>query len=66
MEGHRSFDLRRWEVAEAVMAKYISEEGETIIPFGKGQSFQNKHTLFPIPLSAIDGSGGVIKQNPGF
>ena len=66
MEGHRSFDLRRWEVAEAVMAKYISEEGETIIPFGKGQSFQNKHTLFPIPLSAIDGSGGVITQNPGF
>ena len=66
MEGHRSFDLRRWGVAEAVMAKYISEEGETIIPFAKGQSFQSKHTLFPIPLSAIDGSGGVIKQNPGF
>jgi len=66
MEGHRSFDLRRWEVAETVMAKYISEEGETIIPFAKGQSFQSKHTLFPIPLSAIDGSGGKITQNPGF
>ena len=66
MEGHRSFDLRRWGVAEAVMAKYISEEGETIFPFAKGQSFQSKHTLFPIPLSAIDGSGGIITQNPGF
>jgi hypothetical protein len=48
------------------MAKYISEEGETITPFGKGQTFQSKHTLFPIPLSAIDGSGNVIDQNPGF
>lgn len=66
MEGHRSFDLRRWGVAETVMAKYISAESETIIPFAKGQTFQQKHTLFPIPLSAIDGSGGVIKQNPGF
>ena len=66
MEGHRTFDLRRWGVAETVMAKYISEEGETIIPFAKGQTFQSKHTLFPIPLSAIDGSGGVITQNPGF
>ncbi|MGY8968595.1 MAG: RagB/SusD family nutrient uptake outer membrane protein [Flavobacteriales bacterium] len=66
MEGHRTFDLRRWGVAETVMAKYISKEGETIIPFAKGQTFQSKHTLFPIPLSAIDGSGGVITQNPGF
>ena len=66
MEGHRSFDLRRWGVAEAVMADYISAEGETIIPFAKGQTFQSKHKLFPIPLSAIDGSGGVITQNPGF
>ena len=66
MEGHRSFDLRRWGVAETVMAKYIAEESETITPFAKGQTFQSKHTLFPIPLSAIDGSGGVIKQNPGF
>ena len=66
MEGHRSFDLRRWGVAETVMNKYIAEEGETIIPFAKGQSFQSKHTLFPIPLSAIDGSGGIITQNPGF
>jgi len=66
MEGHRSFDLRRWGVAETVMNKYIAEEGETITPFAKGQSFQSKHTLFPIPLSAIDGSGGIITQNPGF
>ena len=66
MEGHRSFDLRRWGVAETVMNRYIAKEGETITPFAKGQSFQSKHILFPIPLSAIDGSGGVINQNPGF
>lgn len=66
MEGHRSFDLRRWGVAETVLNKYIMKEAEVITPFAKGQVYQQKHNLFPIPLSAIDGSGGVIQQNPGY
>ncbi|PSR10088.1 MAG: RagB/SusD family nutrient uptake outer membrane protein, partial [Candidatus Arcticimaribacter sp.] len=66
MEGHRTFDLRRWGVAETVINRYISKEAEVITPFAKGQVFESKHNLFPIPLSAIDGSGGVIQQNTGF
>ena len=66
MEGHRTFDLRRWGNAEQVINAYIAVESETIVPFGKGQVYQSKHNRFPIPLSAIDGSGGVITQNPGF
>ena len=66
MEGHRSFDLRRWGVAETVMNNYITRESQTITSFAKGQTYQGKHNMFPIPLSAIDGSGGVISQNSGF
>lgn len=66
MEGHRSFDLRRWGNAEQVINTYISKEAETITTFGKGQVYQAKHNRFPIPLTAIDGSAGVIKQNPGY
>ena len=66
MEGHRTFDLRRWGVAETVINRYISKEAEVITPFAKGQVYESKHNLFPIPLSAIDGSGGVIQQNTGF
>ena len=66
MEGHRSFDLRRWGNAVSVMNAYIAKESQVITTFGKGQTYADKHNLFPIPLSAIDGSGGVIVQNPGF
>ena len=66
MEGHRSFDLRRWGVTETVINNYITRESQTITTFGKGQSYNSRNDLFPIPLSAIDGSGGVIVQNPGF
>ena len=66
MEGHRTFDLRRWGVAETVINRYIPKEAEVITPFAKGQVYESKHNLFPIPLSAIDGSGGVIQQNTGF
>ena len=65
MEGHRSFDLRRWGVAESVINRYIAKESEVIKTFAKGQVYEEKHNLFPIPLGAIDGSGGVITQNPG-
>ena len=66
MEGHRSFDLRRWGNAVSVINAYITKESQVITTFGKGQSYDSKHDVFPIPLSAIDGSGGVIVQNPGF
>ena len=65
MEGHRYFDLVRWGNMSSHMAAYIANESATITTFGKGQVFQDKHTYYPIPLSAIDLSGGVLVQNPG-
>ncbi len=66
MEGNRIFDSRRRGVAETVINQYIPKEAEVITPFAKGQVYESKHNLFPIPLSAIDGSGGVIQQNTDF
>ena len=65
MEGHRLFDLRRWGNAKSVMNTYFAKESEVITSFARGQSYQDKHNLFPIPIVAIDGSGGVLVQNPG-
>ncbi len=67
MEGHRLFDLRRWGNGVEVMNAYISNEARTITPFGTAaKSYQDKHNLMPIPLNAIDLSGGIITQNPGY
>jgi len=49
-EGHRWFDRTRTGSAQAAM----------------GQSFGNEYYLFPIPLSEILVSSGVITQNPGY
>jgi starch-binding outer membrane protein, SusD/RagB family len=52
-EGHRWFDIRRWEL------------GATIF----GGNWDDKFAVYPIPQSEIDrtkGTPGEIKQNPGY
>ncbi|AOW21528.1 RagB/SusD family nutrient uptake outer membrane protein [Urechidicola croceus] len=67
MEGHRLFDLRRWGNYVDVMTEYNTNEARTIPPFGtKAGSYSATNLLFPIPINAIDQSGGVLTQNPGF
>jgi len=67
MEGHRLFDIRRWGVAQQTMTDYFANESRLITNFGeKVSAFDAKHTLFPIPLGAIDLSGGSLTQNPGY
>jgi hypothetical protein len=67
MEGNRMFDLRRWGVAEQVMNEYFVNEARIITNFGEKVSpYEAKHNLFPIPLGAIDLSGGALMQNPGY
>ena len=67
MEGHRLFDLRRWDNAVQVMNTYFTNEARTITPFGqKVDPYTTTHNLFPIPLGAIEGSGGILTQNPGY
>ncbi len=67
MEGHRLFDLRRWGNAAEIMNAYFQNEARTITNFGqKVGTYTATYDLFPIPLSAIDLSGGVLTQNPGY
>ena len=67
MEGHRFFDLTRWGVAENVINTYITSEDRTIPNFDtKVATYQSFMDLLPIPVNAIDLSGGVLNQNPGY
>lgn len=67
MEGHRLFDLRRWGVSESVLNTYVQNEARTIPNFGtKAGPYMPNMDLMPIPINAIDLSGGVLSQNPGF
>lgn len=67
MEGHRLFDIRRWGVAESVMNEFYINEGRTITPFAtEAGTWLPKHDMFPIPVNAIDQSGGILTQNPGY
>lgn len=52
-ESHRFNDLKRWGIAQDVLTE-----------MGKG--FQSYHTLYPIPQSEIDKSGGEMRQNDGY
>lgn len=54
MEHDRVFDLRRQGRA-----------GEVLRAHGKSY-IDGKHDLFPIPLTQIDLSGGLLEQNPGY
>jgi starch-binding outer membrane protein, SusD/RagB family len=80
MEGHRFFDLQRWDginggpAGTGYMANtinsYIAHE-TNVANFHyttmQGANFiPGKNELYPIPQSQINISGGKIKQNPGY
>lgn len=67
LEGHRLFDLRRQDRAMQVLNTYVQNEARTIPNFGqKARPYQSHYDLLPIPLTAIDLSGGILTQNPGY
>ena len=66
MEGHRFFDLTRWGEAETVINTYVANEERTIAGMENVNTFEAKHYRLPIPINAIDLSGGILSQNPGF
>jgi len=67
MEGQRLFDIRRWGNAPQIMNAYFANEARTIGNFGtKVNPYTATYDRFPIPVSAIDLSGNVLTQNPGF
>ena len=69
MEGHRFFDLVRWEIAAPVLNSYIDYEGQ-ITTDVRGGNFSQNDRYYPIPQRQIDLSttadGPVLIQNDGY
>jgi hypothetical protein len=73
MEGHRLFDLRRWEIADDVLNAYINgvgggaERTRRLYLVG-AEEFAPKHQLYPIPQVQINlsmvGGQETLTQNP--
>lgn len=77
MEGHRFFDLARWDgnlggpMAKGYMATqlnaYIKADTRISNPVLNGHTFTaNRNELYPIPQSQIDIEAGKLKQNNGY
>lgn len=77
MEGHRFFDLQRYDglyggpeakgYMAGVLNAYIKADTRISNPVLNGQKFTaNKNELFPVPQNEIDKEGGVLKQNTGY
>lgn len=80
MEGHRFFDLQRWDglfggpAGTGFMANTINAylAHETSVPnthfatILDAKFVQGKNELYPIPQSVITATQGKIKQNPGY
>ena len=65
MEGHRYFDIVRWGDTSTRMNEYVDNESRTNPQFGsEAGTWSSKHNNWPIPITAIDGSGGILTQNP--
>src|SRR5699024_11078007 len=60
LEGYRYFDILRYNEVEPGFAENLFNG------LGKTSFDPGKHTLFPIPQSEIDFSGGTLEQNPGW
>jgi starch-binding outer membrane protein, SusD/RagB family len=71
MEGHRFFDLVRWEIADTEINKYFEKEKSLIEFLKDGHFTKNKNEYFPIPQHQIDLSIDAkgfqhLHQNPGY
>ena len=64
LEGHRFFDLVRRGIAAEVLQEYVDSD-DTRTYFA-GVVYTPTAAVFPIPQIAIDLSGGIIEQNPGY
>jgi hypothetical protein len=70
MEGHRLFDLRRWDDAITVLNDFIDVEKTRIAYLTAAFEFEERHMLYPLPtvqvaLSVVEGEERLV-QNPGW
>ncbi len=79
LEGHRFFDLQRWDgiyggpagsgYMASILNAYIAHENgvKNFGPIYFSAHFTaNRNELFPIPQNEITASAGKLKQNPGY
>ncbi|MBP5658427.1 MAG: RagB/SusD family nutrient uptake outer membrane protein [Paludibacteraceae bacterium] len=68
MEGHRWFDIVRWNIAAETIAAYEateSEEYKAQVKLGGGFK-KGKHEILPIPYDEILLNPTKMEQNPGY
>ncbi|TLV03481.1 RagB/SusD family nutrient uptake outer membrane protein [Dyadobacter luticola] len=70
MEGHRFFDLVRWNAADTAINGYFNYESKVTTDLAGGKFLNGKNNYFPIPQYQIDMSTAngapLLKQNPGY
>lgn len=67
MEGHRFYDLVRWNTVQAELDAYLAYDSKFLVAAFGGAKFTEKHKLLPIPQDQIDLIGSdILIQNPGF
>lgn len=67
MEGHRFYDLVRWDTVQEELDYYFATDGVLLSSSLGGASFTEKYKLLPIPQDQIDITGAdILIQNPGF
>jgi hypothetical protein len=70
MEGHRLFDLKRWDDAITVLNDFLAVEKVRIPYLANAFEFEQRHMNYPLPivqieLSVVDGEQRLV-QNPGW
>ena len=63
-EGHRFFDLVRWDIAADVMNSYFLKEKGSRGYLSSATFIAGQHEYMPLPQSQIDAKKG--SQNPGY
>ncbi|WP_296697639.1 RagB/SusD family nutrient uptake outer membrane protein [Algoriphagus sp.] len=67
MEGHRFYDLVRWNTAKEELDFYFALDGQLLAAALGGASYSDKFKYVPIPQDQIDLVGSdILIQNPGF
>jgi hypothetical protein len=67
MEGHRFYDLVRWNTVQAELDAYLAYDSKLLVAAFGGAKYTEKHKVLPIPQDQIDLVGSdILIQNPGF
>ncbi|KPQ19622.1 MAG: SusD family nutrient binding protein [Algoriphagus marincola HL-49] len=67
MEGHRFYDLVRWNTVQEELDFYFALDGTILTGALGGAKFTEPYKLVPIPQDQIDLVGSdILIQNPGF